>query len=217
MNIPNLISLLRIFLIPLFLYLLFQPGTTPKIFSIAVFAFASITDFLDGWSARKLNQQSELGKFLDPLADKILVIAALIAFLVVDPLIPAWMVIIIVARDLLITLLRYLAVKKGGSLRTSRLGKVKTAFQMVSIIIILAVFVLESTGPAYNAVVKTLPIIDAWILVTSGEKMKIIAALPYWLMFIVTALTAVSGLRYLLTNYRILLPPYSKSGTKDEA
>lgn len=212
MNIPNLLSLLRIFLIPLFLYLLFLPDTTGKIWAIVVFIFASITDFLDGWSARLLNQQSELGKFLDPLADKFLVIAALIAFLMLDPLIPIWMVVIIVGRDLLITLMRYLAVKKGSSLRTSRLGKVKTAYQMVSIIVIIAVFIFESMETAFIPQAGYWPIATALKLVLSGERSRVLASLPYWLMFLATLLTGVSGIRYLATNYKVLLPPYRKTG-----
>lgn len=214
MNIPNMLSMLRIFLIPLFLYLLFLPGTAGKIWAIVVFMIASITDFLDGWSARILNQQSELGKFLDPLADKFLVIAALLAFVLVDPLIPLWMVVIIIGRDLLITLMRYLAVKKGSSLRTSRLGKVKTAFQMVSIIVIIAVFLIESMGAAYTPEATSLPIRTAFTLLFSGDRAMVIASLPYWLMFIVTFLTAVSGIRYLATNYQVLLPPYSAKEEK---
>ena len=96
MNIPNLLSLSRIFLIPVFLWLLFQPETRFKVIALAVFFIASITDMLDGWSARKLEQESELGEFLDPLADKFLVIATLIAFVIIDPLIPLWMILVIV-------------------------------------------------------------------------------------------------------------------------
>ncbi|HOE19496.1 MAG TPA: CDP-diacylglycerol--glycerol-3-phosphate 3-phosphatidyltransferase, partial [Spirochaetota bacterium] len=139
MNIPNLLTLSRIILIPLFLYLIFTPTIEHRIWALVIFVIASLTDLLDGWTARKLKQETETGKFLDPLADKFLVISALIAFLFLDPLIPLWMVIVIIARDLLITLMRYLAIKKGTSLRTSRLGKVKTAFQMISIILIIII------------------------------------------------------------------------------
>ncbi|MFW6366110.1 MAG: CDP-diacylglycerol--glycerol-3-phosphate 3-phosphatidyltransferase [Spirochaetota bacterium] len=218
MNIPNMLSLLRIVLIPLFLYLLFQPGPVGKIWAITVFIIASITDFLDGWSARKLNQYSELGKFLDPLADKFLVIAALTAFLILDPLIPVWMVVIIVARDLLITLLRFLAVRKGSSIRTSRFGKVKTAFQMVSIIIIITVFIFKSFGYTHDTTSRAgWPLGIAFELLLSGECDMIVTALPYWLMFIVTMVTAFSGIRYLATNFGVLLPPYTKRNQGEES
>lgn len=216
MNIPNLLSMLRIFLVPLFLYLLFLPGTAEKFWAIIVFIVASITDFLDGWSARKLNQFSELGKFLDPLADKFLVIAALVAFLILDPLIPGWMLVIIVARDLLITLMRYCAVKKGGSLHTSHFGKVKTAFQMISVVAIITVFMVKSVGYTYNTdAEKGWPFSIAFDLLLSGETQKIVTALPYVLMLIVTVMTALSGIRYLVTNYRILLPPYRPYSEKE--
>jgi cardiolipin synthase len=117
------LTLSRIILIPLFLYLIFTPTIEHRIWALVIFVIASLTDLLDGWTARKLKQETETGKFLDPLADKFLVISALIAFLFLDPFIPLWMVIVIIGRDLLITLMRYLAIKKGTSLRTSRLGR----------------------------------------------------------------------------------------------
>ena len=135
MNIPNAISFLRIILIPVFLYLIFLTEVEKRIWALVVFIIASLTDILDGWSARKFGQETSFGKFLDPLADKILVISALIAFLILDPLIPAWMIFIIILRDVLLTIMRYLAIKKNSVIRTTRFGKVKTAFQMISIIV----------------------------------------------------------------------------------
>lgn len=178
--IPNLLSISRIILIPLFIYLLFVPTAVAKIWSLVVFGLASLTDLLDGWSARKFNQESELGRFLDPIADKFLVISALIAILVLDPyfeIFDIWMIVIIVGRDLLITLMRYLAIKKGKELRTSRFGKIKTAFQMISIVIIIMIYIVRKSGFQAGLV-----------------------SVPYWIMFSVTILTAISGLRYLYSN-----------------
>ncbi|MBN2434929.1 MAG: CDP-diacylglycerol--glycerol-3-phosphate 3-phosphatidyltransferase [Spirochaetes bacterium] len=209
MNIPNLISMSRIFLIPVFLYLIFQPEWSYKFWALIVFGVASITDFFDGWSARKLKLESEFGKFLDPLADKFLVIAALICFLILDPLIPLWMVLVIIGRDLLITFIRYLAVRKGNSIRTSHFGKVKTAFQMVSIPVIIVVFIAKSTGLDYKAIpTDQTTFLTAVDFMMSGELNKIMVALPYWLMFIITVLTGISGLRYICSNGSVLLPPY---------
>ncbi|MBN1498751.1 MAG: CDP-diacylglycerol--glycerol-3-phosphate 3-phosphatidyltransferase [Spirochaetes bacterium] len=209
MNIPNLLSLSRIFLLPLFLYLLFHPNPWMKFAALVVFGLASLTDLLDGWSARKLNLESELGKFLDPFADKVLVIATLISFLLLDPLIPLWMIIIIISRDVLITALRYVAVKKGRSIRTSRFGKWKTAFQMVSIVIIIMVFIVRSTGLDLSHQFNT----DSYVklnvvydLLMSDHKYKYIIVTPYILMLIVTIMTAWSGLRYLFTNYKVIFP-----------
>ncbi|HOW82864.1 MAG TPA: CDP-diacylglycerol--glycerol-3-phosphate 3-phosphatidyltransferase [Spirochaetota bacterium] len=184
--IPNLLSISRIVLIPLFVYLLFIPTVESKIWSLVVFAVASLTDLLDGWSARKFNQESELGKFLDPLADKFLVISALIAILVLDPyleIFDAWMIVIILGRDVLITVMRYLAIKKGTTLRTSRFGKVKTAFQMTSIVLIIMIYIVRKSGYDITHV-----------------------SLPYWIMFTTTMLTALSGIRYLVTNGSLFFP-----------
>jgi cardiolipin synthase (CMP-forming) len=218
--IPNIISLSRIVLIPVFLYLLFQPDVKSKIIGLLVFIIASITDILDGWSARTLGQESELGKFLDPLADKFLVIATLISFVIIDPLIPLWVILIIVGRDILITLMRYAGIKKGMTLRTSRFGKVKTAFQMVSIVIIFMVFIVKGFQVNVKDLIeieKTLKIKDALDItmsVDNANPYKWLVVGPYWLMMIVTLLTAVSGFRYMMYNWRLLIPPYHKKESK---
>jgi len=212
-NIPNLLSALRIVLIPLFLYLLFVPSFSSRIWALVVFAFASLTDLVDGWSARKLNQETSFGKFLDPLADKFLVIAALVAFVILDPLVSLWMVFVIFGRDLMITLMRYLAIKKGEELRTSQFGKIKTAFQMISIIVIIMVFIVRSSGidVASPFIDKShIDIVSACDVWQSGHPNRLLIIGPYVLMMIVTVLTALSGVRYLFTNWRLLLPPYVK-------
>jgi len=148
-NIPNLLSLSRIVLIPLFLYFLYLKTVHGWIGALIVFAVASFTDLLDGWSARKLGQQSEFGEFMDPLADKVLVITCLSALLMLDPYLEIfdfWMILIIVGRDVLITVMRSLALKKGTVLKTSRFGKFKTAFQMVSIVIIIMIYIGRKTN-----------------------------------------------------------------------
>lgn len=157
-----------------------MPTAVAKMWALIVFGIASFTDLLDGWSARKFNQESELGRFLDPMADKVLVISALIAIVVLDPyfeIFDIWMIIIIVGRDVLITVMRYLAIKRGKELRTSRFGKVKTAFQMISIVIIIMIYIGRKSG-----------------------FQTIYVSLPYWIMFSVTILTAISGFRYLYSN-----------------
>jgi cardiolipin synthase len=222
MNIPNLISLSRIFLIPVFLYLLSLPSPRMKAIALVVFILASITDILDGWSARTLKQESELGRFLDPLADKFLVIATLVSFVIIDPLIPLWMILVIVGRDILITLMRYTGIKKGMALRTSRFGKIKTAFQMVSIIIIIMVFIVKSFGvnvAQLKEIEQTIHLqtaIELTVSMDNADFNKWLIIVPYWLMMLVTVLTALSGLRYLMYNWRLLLPPYHpprKKGT----
>jgi len=213
LNIPNLLTLSRIILIPLFLYLIFTPTIEHRIWALVIFVIASLTDLLDGWTARKLKQETETGKFLDPLADKFLVISALIAFLFLDPFIPLWMVIVIIARDLLITLMRYLAIKKGTSLRTSRLGKVKTAFQMISIILIIMVFIVRNSIKNVQLEIAQLSALKYETIVeiiNSDLHHKWLIVCPYCIMAIVTLLTALSGLRYIVTNWKLFVPPYAK-------
>jgi len=212
-NIPNLVSLLRIVLIPLFIYLIFIPTMASRIWALVVFIIASLTDILDGWSARKLQQETDVGKFLDPMADKFLVISAMISFLFLDPLIPLWMILVIIARDLLITLMRYLAIRKGTELRTSKFGKVKTAFQMVSIILIIMVFIVRGKGvdiSHYVAADHYLKINAVYEIYLSQHPQRWLIIGPFLLMALVTLLTALSGLRYIVTNWRLFLPPYRK-------
>jgi len=219
--IPNLISLSRIVLIPVFLYLLFLPDVKFKIAALLVFLIASVTDILDGWSARQLKQETELGKFLDPLADKFLVIATLVSFVIIDPLIPMWMILIIVGRDILITAMRYTGIKKGMALRTSHFGKVKTAFQMVSIVIIIMVFIVKSFGIHFFAQseidrhIKIKDAIELTMSLDNANPYKWLIIGPYWLMMVVTIITALSGLRYLMFNWKLLLPPYTPKDGKE--
>jgi cardiolipin synthase (CMP-forming) len=219
--IPNLISLSRILLMPLFIWLIIHPSREMKIGALIVFLIASLTDFFDGWSARMLKQESELGKFLDPFADKVLVITTLLAFVMIDYLIPLWMVIIIFARDLLVTVLRYTAIHKGISIRTSRFGKIKTAFQMVSILIIIMIYIVRGHNVPDPRLFTPEIINDPYMkfapaitLTASGLPDKWLIVGPYWLMFIVTILTAWSGVRYLVYNWRALLPPYRPAGER---
>ncbi len=186
LNIPNLFSFSRVVLIPLFIYLVSLKTMEGWIWALVGFFIASVTDMLDGWSARKLNQESEFGQFIDPLADKFLVISALMALMILDPYLEVfdlWMIFIIAGRDVLITVMRWFALKKGRPLKTSKFGKVKTAFQMISIVLIIMIYI--------------------------GKKSKFFithASVPYWIMISVTLLTAFSGLRYLIANWELLLP-----------
>ncbi|MBN2403873.1 MAG: CDP-diacylglycerol--glycerol-3-phosphate 3-phosphatidyltransferase [Spirochaetes bacterium] len=209
MNIPNTLSILRIVLIPLFLYLIFIARVEERIWALVVFIIASLTDLLDGWSARKLGQETALGKFLDPLADKFLVLAALIAFLFLDPLVPVWMILVIILRDVLLTLMRYIAIKRNSTLKTTRFGKVKTAFQMVSIIIIIMVLIVRSSmghlavKTSYDDIMKFNQVYE---IITSEMPNKWLIVAPYCLMALVTLLTALSGIRYIATNRHLFLP-----------
>src|SRR5690625_2365301 len=148
MNIPNKITISRIFLIPIFIIILSVPfnwgewnigeTTLPLSHFVAgvIFIIASGTDWLDGYYARKYNLVTNLGKFLDPLADKLLVAAALI-LLVEMGLAPAWIVIIIISREMAVTGLRLVAAGEGIVLAAGSMGKLKTATQMIAIAVLL--------------------------------------------------------------------------------
>ncbi len=129
MTIPNQLTVTRIILTPLFAILFISNDLTLNRISLFVFLIAALTDWYDGWLARKFNYISELGKFLDPLADKILTSTAFFCFVYID-LLNFWMVLIIVIRDILITLLRIYGQSKKHSFSTSYLAKVKTFVQM---------------------------------------------------------------------------------------
>lgn len=142
MNLPNLITLLRIFLIPVFIVLYRMTG--PHSPSAAVlFLIASLTDLLDGYLARRWGQITKLGKFLDPIADKFLVLAALI-LLVDDHLIASWIAIVIIGRELVVTGLRAIASSAGIVIEADRGGKYKMVIQTVSIVLLI---LGSKTGP----------------------------------------------------------------------
>ncbi len=136
MNLANKITIARIFLIPLFLFFLLS--NTPNGITISAFIFiiASLTDSLDGYIARSRNQVTKLGKFMDPLADKLLVASALIALVELGK-IPAWIVIIIISREFIISVFRAIAAAEGIVIAASPWGKFKTISQLVAIISIL--------------------------------------------------------------------------------
>lgn len=132
-NLPNILTLGRIAAIPLLVILLLSPSRNAGFWAAVLFSVASLTDWLDGYLARKMNIQTILGTFLDPMADKLIVLAALI-MMIPHNRIPAWMVVIILSREILITGLRSIASQEGIVIAASDLGKFKTIFQLVAII-----------------------------------------------------------------------------------
>ena len=135
MNLPNKLTVLRVILIPFFIYFLMY--TPYKYVAWAIFIVASLTDLLDGKIARKYNLVTNFGKFMDPLADKLLVCAALICF-VEQSVLPSWMVIIIISREFIISGFRLVAVEQGVVIAANYWGKVKTTCQMIMIVLLVA-------------------------------------------------------------------------------
>ena len=133
MNLPNILTMMRIAAIPLLAALLMSPCRSAGFWAAALFAVASITDWLDGYLARRMGIVTIFGKFLDPIADKLIVMAALIMILPFNR-VPAWMVLVILGREIIITGLRGIASTEGIVIQASDLGKYKTIFQIVAIL-----------------------------------------------------------------------------------
>ncbi len=133
MNLPNILTLARIAAVPIVVILLLFESKETSFWAALVFSLAAITDWLDGYLARKWEVVTVLGKFLDPLADKLIVMAALIMLIPLDR-VPAWAVFVILAREMLVTGLRSIASSEGIVIAASDLGKYKTIFQMVAIV-----------------------------------------------------------------------------------
>ena len=136
MNLPNKLTLLRILLIPVFIIIMMLDIPNHYLIACLIFVVASITDALDGYIARKNDLVTDFGKFMDPLADKLLVISALIC-MIESSLVSGWMVIIIVARELTVSILRAIAAADGKVIAASGGGKIKTISQMLAVIILL--------------------------------------------------------------------------------
>ena len=140
-NLANKLSILRILITPLVVLLLYFPSTATCICATLLFILASITDWLDGFIARRYNSVTSMGKFLDPLADKLLICSVLIMFVHLYWA-PAWVVIIIVCRELVVTGLRAIAIDEGIVLAADKFGKAKTVLQIFAIVPILLHFPL---------------------------------------------------------------------------
>jgi len=148
MNIANRITLLRIILTFVFMVFLSMQGLLPKIISLVIFLLAAISDFFDGKIAHRKNMVTDFGKLMDPIADKILVLAAFAAFVQLQ-LIKDWMFMIIISREILITSLRLFALNKGKVLSAGKIGKHKTLSQMIIILFILGFIVFKEVRLTY--------------------------------------------------------------------
>ena len=185
---PNLLTGLRIVLTPVFLALIFSDSGFNKILALLVFTVASLTDFFDGWFARRDKTVTSLGRFMDPLADKLLVSSALISFVLLG-MVEAWLVGAMLIRDAVITSLRVYAIRKGRPVVTSRLAKWKTMLQLVlafGILVFINVRVI-------TAELTSQPL----VLVDSGSQMVLNV-----LVAAVTLLAVVSGVLYLVEHGR---------------
>lgn len=137
-NLPNALTLLRIFLVPFLVVVLLTKFTAREFVGLAIFLVAAVTDFFDGWLARRRNQTTKLGALLDPIADKLLMSAAFISLVEMDPLhVPAWMVVIIIGREFAVSGLRSIAAQQGVTIAASPLGKGKMVSQVIAISLLI--------------------------------------------------------------------------------
>ena len=141
--IPNILSSIRIFLVPIFLFFFFSESSNSKFISLIIFILASLTDFFDGLIARRFNLITKLGKFLDPLADKILTLSVFYSFLILD-IISYWMFLLIISRDVIVTIIRIFFNRYNLTFVTSNVAKIKTTIQIISIIYVLSIMSYNS-------------------------------------------------------------------------
>jgi len=190
MVLPNQLTILRIVLTPVFLFFFLSPEPLYKQISLGIYIVAALTDWYDGWLARKFNYITSWGKFWDPLADKILTSAAFIGFAILE-IVPLWMVIIIMLRDFIVTGLRAYADYKNISFPTSYYAKWKTFIQMAFLYYLLLVYTGMYTKQIY----------------TGSEELFSILMNEYFIyitMLVITIITFHSGVQYIFKN-RILI------------
>lgn len=197
LTLPNQLTLLRILLAPVFVLLLMSGSPLYLQLSLAVFVIAALTDWYDGWIARKMGYSSRWGKFLDPLADKILSSSALLAFVGLN-LVDAWMVWIVIVRDFLITGLRSYAEYLDKPIVTTRGAQAKTLGQFVVIYYILILYVGRSIPPVYE---EFGPTIDTLM------HPKVL----FGMMLLVTLSTVGTGIAYLFDNRKVLRELYERN------
>lgn len=197
MILPNQLTILRIILTPVFLFFFLSDSPVFKLISLGVFIVAALTDWYDGWLARKFNYITNWGKFWDPLADKILTSAAFIGFVILG-IIPLWMVLIIILRDLVITSLRAYADYKDFSFPTSYYAKWKTFIQMAFLYYLLLAYVGMYT-------------LEIYIGGTNVFTVLMDRGFIYISMIIITAITFHSGITYIYKNRKLIRELFSRA------
>lgn len=191
MNLPNTLSLLRVVLSPVFLILFLSDNRLFIVLSFIVYTIAAFTDWYDGWYARKYGFKTRWGRFLDPLADKILTSSAFTGFCIIESrnsalfgenkFIPlSFMVVIIIFRDIVLTIVRSVLELKGKEFRTSWASKTKTFFQMIFIFVVLGLYTLG------NFFTQTINIANRFLY----------SEISYYIFTIITLLTVISGVAY---------------------
>ncbi len=202
MNLPNRLSMARLLSVPFFMALTYIDNVYARVGALAIFVGAGVTDLVDGYIARKRNLVTNLGIFLDPLADKLIITAAFILFVEIRSLhISSWMVVAIVGREFLITGLRGVAAIRGTMVPADEGGKFKTSVQNTAIITILLGLIVTSGWERFGGHgIEALVAMGGW----RGEVARVVDWIPYWMVFASTAISVVTGVNY-LWRHRTLL------------
>jgi CDP-diacylglycerol--glycerol-3-phosphate 3-phosphatidyltransferase len=190
MNTPNKLTLSRIILSPIFMVFFLMENVYCRALSLLIFTIAALTDVWDGYLARKYGIVTGFGKFMDPLADKILTTTAFISFLALG-YVKAWMIMLIIIREFFITGLRTLAAYRGMVISPTPSAKLKTVLQMVTIVVILLYINLKTFMPAMGY---------------SGDffELQLVTQIFDWMVLVTTVITVLTGVDYLIKNGSIL-------------
>lgn len=192
MNLANKLTVVRMIFVPIFL-LCMSTNIIPygTLIATIVFILASITDKLDGYIARSRNQVTNFGKFMDPLADKLLVTAALVTLTGIN-IIPAWISVIIIAREFAVSGLRSIAAAEGHVIAASNWGKIKTVFQMLALILLLIVANIAATPGVAD------------IINSSSILINFFTYVPDIILYIALIITIISGIDYFVKNKSVI-------------
>lgn len=186
MNLPNKLTVSRVLLSFAFIGFLFGHGITYKVLALVTFVVATLTDMLDGYLAKRNNEVTDFGRLMDPIADKVLVLSAFVSFVEMR-IIPAWMVVIIIFREVAITGLRLFALSQGKVIPADGGGKHKTVWQMTAIIVTLIFLIFKEGGE------KTF---GFW----TGATEHVFKGVIFGVMLVAVAFTLASGVAYLVKN-----------------
>jgi CDP-diacylglycerol--glycerol-3-phosphate 3-phosphatidyltransferase len=213
MNFPNTLSLLRILLAPVFLYLFLADSNIMAGAAFFVYTIAALTDWYDGWYARKYGFKTRWGQFIDPLADKILTSAAFIGFYLLKQKDPSFfgtaepvpvviLIAVIITRDIVLTAARSIQELRGKDFRTSMISKTKTFIQMTFIFVIIACF---SAAAIFNG-----------SGISAGLITYLHSVINYYILLIITVLTAASGIAYIFESGQEALKTGDAAGKTDK-
>lgn len=203
MTLPNKLTLIRISLVPVFMAFIFFDNIYTRIIALVIFIVASLTDLYDGLLARRHQCMTDFGRFMDPLADKLLICSAFVSFVELkELLIPAWMVIVIISREFIITGLRSVAARKEVVISADSAGKFKTTSQIIVIIVILVILIVNTWLEKFRHLTPAdLLLGERWFFYL-GIGLK---ELPFFLVFLATIMTVISGLSFIFKNKTILM------------